>query len=115
MFKLMFEKNSQFFIVTIDNKVIKYWDRFQGDLWGGPLQYLPPDPSVIKKIDMSRNRIPQQVKEMLIIPKDEMLEFKNAKDDEELKELVIRDCKRQGCKMIDVKDEKGAKVRIKVE
>jgi len=101
----MFERNSQFFVIIIDNKKIWYWDKLQKSLWGGPLQYLPQDPNAVKQIEMSRNRIPAYFKELLTIPKDELEEFENAKDDKELMELVLRDCKKNGCKLIDTKFE----------
>jgi hypothetical protein len=99
MIKLMFSKNNQFFLITIENKVVNYWDKKEGAIWGGSLQYLPPDPNAIKKIDMSRNKIPQHFKELLRITKEDMLEFEGAKSDEELKEIIIRDCKLKGCKL----------------
>ncbi len=105
MIKLMFERNNQFFIITIDKKKILYWDKIQNGLWGGPLQYLPPDPSTNLKIDMSRNRIPAYFKEMLKITAEELKEFDNAKDEKELMELVVRDCKKNGCKLVDTKFE----------
>ena len=101
MIKLLFKKQNVAFIITIENKRILYWDRYQSSLWGGPLQYLPPDPSIIKKIQMSRNRIPGQVVDMLRIPKDELEEFMNAKDDHELRDLVFRDCKKNGCLLLE--------------
>lgn len=100
MIKLLFEKNKQFFIITIDNHVIKYWDKLQGKVWGQSLQYLPPDPEVKKKILLSRNKIPAQFIDLFKISEEEMKEFENAKTDEELKELVIRDCKRNLCNLI---------------
>lgn len=103
MYKIMFAKNNEFFIITIDNKKILYYDKLEGALWGGPLQYLPPDPEAAKKIAMSRNKIPVHFINMLKIPKEELAEFENAKDDDELKELVIRDCRHHGCKMVDIK------------
>jgi len=103
MIKLMFEKQNQFFIITIDNKKILYWDKFEGKVWGGALQYLPPDPSLEKKIIQSRNKIPAHFKELLTITAEDMKEFENAKDDNELKELVLRDTKKNGCKLIDLK------------
>ena len=99
----MFERQGQYFFITIDKKKIQYWDKFQGKLWGGPLQYLPSDPSVFRKIDMSRNKIPQSVKEMLIITKQDQEEFDNAKDEDELKKIVLKDCKNKACKIIDEK------------
>ena len=105
MIKLMFERQGQYFFITIDNKKILYWDKFQGKLWGGPLQYLPADPKAFAKIDMSRNRIPQHVKEMLVITKEDQTQFDNAKNDEELKVIVLKDCKDKQCKLIDEKNE----------
>ena len=100
MIKLMIEKSGQYFVISIENKKIFYWDRLQGKIWGSPLQYLPPDPKVNKKIDMSRNKIPQEYKKFLEISKEEMAEFDNAKTDEELKEIVMRDVKKHGCKIL---------------
>ena len=103
--KLLFEKNHAYFIIEINNKVIKYYDKLQGKIWGTSLQYLPPDPEIKKKIIMSRNKIPQQFIELFEVTKEEMKEYEDAKDDNELKEIVIRDCHRHGCKLIDVKIE----------
>lgn len=100
---MMFEKQNQFFIITIESKKILYWDKLEGAIWGGSLQYLPPDPTIERKIIMSRNKIPAHFKEMLMIPEGEKKEFENAKDDDELKELVLRDAKQNGCKLIDLK------------
>jgi len=96
----MFEKSGQFFIISIDNKKILYWDKLEGALWGGPLQYLPPDPASLRKIDTSRNKIPAHFKQLLAIRDEDLKEFEDAKDDNELKTIVLRDCKTHGCKLI---------------
>jgi hypothetical protein len=101
----MFERNGQFFIITIDKKKILYWDKNQGSIWGGPLQYLPKDTSAIIKINNSRNRIPTYFKDILNVTDEEEQEFKKAKDDNELKDIVLKDTKRHGCKLIDIKIE----------
>lgn len=103
MIKLMFEIRGAYFIVTIDNKKILYWDKKEGELWGGPLQYLPSDPSVKLKIKMSRNKIPPEFSKIFEITEKEMEEFNNAKDDKELRDIVIKDCERFSCKLIDEK------------
>ena len=100
MIVLMFEKRGQYFNITIENKKILYWDKCMGKLWGGPLQYLPPDPSALQKIEMSRNKIPQDFKEMIKVTKEDLADFENAKDEIELKELILKDTKRYGCKLI---------------
>lgn len=98
--KLMFEINSNYFIITIDKKVITYSDAKQNKLWGGPLQWLPHDPTVFSKIRASRNKIPMQMINLFLVPEEEMKEFQNAKDDNELRDLVIRDAKLHFCKLI---------------
>lgn len=100
----MFEKSGQYFFITIDNKKILYWDKLQGALWGGPLQYLPPDPASLRKIDLSRNKIPAHFKQLLAVKPEDLEEFEKAKDDTELKQIVLRDCKSQGCKFITEKE-----------
>lgn len=105
MIKLLFEKNGQYFFITVDNRRILYWDKLEGALWGGPLQYLPPDPSAIRKIDLSRNKIPAHFKQLLEVKQEDLNEFENAKNDEELKQIVLRDCKTMGCRLITEKKE----------
>jgi hypothetical protein len=105
MIKIMIEKNKEYFLITIDKKQIYYWDKFQGALWKKPLRYLPPDPSNTLTIINSRNRIPNYFIELLKIPADELKEFQEAKNDKELMELVIRDAKKNMCKIVDIKIE----------
>jgi len=105
MIKLMFEVRGQYFVITISNKKILYWDKEEGKRWGGPLQYLPPDPTANMKIDMSRNRIPALYKELLKITPEELKQFNAAKDDNELKDIVIKECKDKQCRLIDTKIE----------
>ena len=105
MIKLMCEKQQQYFFIIIDEHRIYYTDKLQGSLWGKPLQYLPPDPKAIMQIKLSRNKIPEHFIQLLEITKEEMQEFDNAKDDNELKEIVKRDLWRNGCKVIDEKTE----------
>jgi len=100
MIKLLFEKNTQFFFIIIENKRVYYLDKLQGEIWGGPLQYLPPDPAVIKKIDMSRNKIPAYFKAMLVVTPDELAEYESAQSDKELREIVLKDTKKWGCKLV---------------
>ena len=104
----MWEKNQVYFVISIDQHKVYYWDKCVGDskLFGSPIQWLPPcDPSVFLKIDLSRNRIPPQVKDMLRVTKEELADFEAAKTDDELKEFVIKDCKFNGCRLVDMKIE----------
>lgn len=103
MIKMLFEKQNQFFIITIEKKIIKYWDKANGTLWGGPLQYLPPDYSNnIKKINSSRNKIPYFFIDLLKVTEEELKEFEKAKNDNELSDIVLRDAKINQCKLIKI-------------
>lgn len=101
MIKLLFQKGPEKFIITIDNKVIKYWDRFEGLLWDGPLQYLPPDPKAKLKIITSRNRIPMGYIQLLLIPQEELDEYNKCTNDEELRLIVLKDALKNGCVLLE--------------
>jgi hypothetical protein len=107
-YKLLFQKEKSFFVITIQDRKITYWDKLQGPLWKGALQYLPRDDDMmnklVRKIKSSRNRIPAYMIDLFDVPKEELEEYENAKTDEELKEIVLKDCKRNNCKLI--KEEK---------
>lgn len=105
MLKLLFELRKYYFVITIDNHKILYWDNKHGKIWGTSLQYLPPDPNTIKKVIMSRNRIPAYFIDLLKPSEEDLVEFEKAKSDEELMELVIRDAKKHSCNLIEVKKE----------
>jgi len=103
--KIMAEKSGQYFIITIQDKKVLYYDKFEGGLWGGSLQYLPTDyANVMQKINASRNKIPAHFKDMFLVSTEELKEYEDAKDDEnKLKEIVLRDIKRNNCKVVDIK------------
>lgn len=105
MIKLMVEKQGKYFIITIDGKKILYWDKLQGAVWGGPLQYLPQDSGIQKKIQMSRNRIPAEFVNLFFIPKWELDEFEKAQTEEELRDIVVRDLKKHNCKVVEETNE----------
>jgi hypothetical protein len=94
----MFEKNKQYFSIMIHNKVII------GVIKGISLPYIPSDLIAVQnKIMMSRNKLPTWTIELFHISKEEMAEFENAKDDKELMDIVIKDCAKHDCKLIDTK------------
>lgn len=102
----MVEKQGKYFIITIDGKKILYWDNLQGAVWGGPLQYLPQDPKIQQKIQMSRNKIPAEFINLFFIPKWELEEFEKAKEEKELRDIVVLDLKKHNCKVVEETNEK---------
>lgn len=90
-------KNNKSFIITIESKVVKFWEAKSGE-W----QILPKDlASAQKKILMSRNSVPPYLVAFLNIPSDEYQEYLEAHDETALKEIIIRDCNRNGCDLIE--------------
>jgi hypothetical protein len=93
MIKLLFEKNGKYFSFVISDRSIT------GILNGYSLPYQPPNlTEVNRKILLSRNKLPAWFGDLFRITNEEMAEFNAAKSDEELKEIIIRDCKKYGCK-----------------
>jgi hypothetical protein len=90
--RLLFSVNKEPFRITIYNREIYYSDR----LWGRPIRLIPKDKDFIKKIIMSRNKIPSILKEMFELTQKEQEEYENAKTEEELTEICIRDTKSKG-------------------
>lgn len=101
MIEIAFEaSNGKRFNIKIDNKKIV------GIIKGKQLPYMPSDlKTVAKEIMASRNEIPISLFQVFKLTKEELAEFENAKDDNELKEIVLKDAKNKGCKLIDMKIE----------
>lgn len=94
----MLEKSGVYFIFEIENKKII------GILKGYHLPYQPPNISEVKKqILFSRNKLPAWLENFFIITPQEQAEFDNAKDEESLKEIILKDAKKENCKVIDIK------------
>jgi len=49
---------------------------------------------------MSRNQIPKYLANLFKFTEEEMKEYKNAKDEEELAKIIIRDALSKGCKLL---------------
>jgi len=88
--------NKEVFNITIDNKVIWYRDR----KWNKSIRLIPKDEEFIKKILMSRNKIPADLKDMFSLTEEEQAEYNNAKTDEELAQICIKDVRCKGARLI---------------
>ena len=101
MISLLCKKDSETFIVTIDGKVIRYWDHKDGGLWGGYLQWLPECPQEnAKKIILGRNKIPAHFIAMLKVGEDELAEWNACNNESEVYDVVIKDLKKNACKVL---------------
>lgn len=92
---------NEVFNIKIEDKRIYYYDRKMGKLWGKALQFLPRDSTVENTIIMSRGKIPKQMLEFLRVTPEDQAEYDSAKTDVDLRELVIKDCKKMGCTLVE--------------
>lgn len=92
--RLIFSFNRAVMQFVVLNKEIFYTDK----IWKGWVRVVPMDQKVIMQIKMSRNKLPKELIQMFTLSKQEMEEYNNAKTDEELAEIVIKDAKKKGCK-----------------
>lgn len=92
--RLVFSFNREVLQFVVLKGEIFYTDR----VWKNWLRIIPKDPKMKRMILMSRNKFPKHVISMFNLSEKELEEYKNAKDDEELSEIIIRDAKGKGCK-----------------
>ena len=99
MIRISLIYNREILNFAIQDRIIKYTDR----KWGKWIQCIPKDKEFIKKVIMSRGRFPHFLIQMFNLNVKEQKEYENAKDDEELAQIIIRDAKGKGCKLLSKK------------
>lgn len=85
----------------IKNREIFYSDR----RWGNWIRCIPPPENFMKAVILSRNRIKPGIAEMFKFTEEEIKEYNEAKDEEALAEIIIRDAKKKGCIFVKKMDE----------
>lgn len=90
--RLTFSVSKEPFRITIYGREIYYSDR----IWGTPIRLIPKDKNFIKKIIMSRNKLPNSLKEMFNLTDKEQEQYENAETEEELADICIHDTKSKG-------------------
>jgi len=91
---LSFTYNREVLTFLIKNKEIYYTDR----KWKAWIRCLPPPEDFLQKIKLSRNKIPKNLAKLFKFTKEELEEYKNAKDEEELANIITKDAISKGCK-----------------
>lgn len=95
MIRLVFSHNREPMHFIVKDKEIFYSDRkFSPNSW---IRCMPPPENFIKLVAMSRNRIPMRMVDMFKFTDEEIKEYDNAKNEQELAEIIIRDAKIKGC------------------
>ena len=100
MIQMMFSRQGKTFGFSINDKIIV------GTINGISLVYYPSNLTLVRqKILASRNKIPAWTEDLFHLKEEDVKEIENAKDDNELKEIVIKDCQLHQCKLVDLKIE----------
>lgn len=99
---LSFQFNREPLNFIIKEREIYYSQRKFG---GGILiRCIPPPDNLIKAVAMSRNRINLNLINMFKFTEEEIKEYNEAKDENALAELIIRDAKSKGCIYVPVSE-----------
>jgi len=105
MKKLLFMYNRENLNFVIKEKEIFYSDR-KFNNW---VRCMPPPENFMKVVALSRNRIPSFLIEMFKFNEAEIKEYNEAKDEEALAQIIIKDAKFRGCIYIKPEKEKPEK------
>ncbi len=92
LIKLVFTINRETLQFLVKDKYIYYTDR----KWKNWVQCIPKDPALIKKVLMSRNKIPVMLVRLFDLSESEQKEYDEAPDDEALSSIIVRDAKLKG-------------------
>lgn len=111
MIFVSFIYNREVLNFAIQDKIIKYTDR----KWKKWIQCIPKDRDFIRKVTLSRGGFPHFLIKMFELTKREQEEYSNAKTDEELAEIIIKDGKSKGCKLFSKEIRDTSKNPIKEE
>jgi hypothetical protein len=94
MIQMMFSRQGKHFGFTINNK------NMIGTINGVSLPYYPSNITYVRRaIILSRNKIPAWMIELFNLKEEDLKEIENAKDDNELKDIVIKECKKNQCEL----------------
>ena len=91
---LSFMYNREILSFLIKDREIFYTDR----KWKKWIRCLPPPKNFILKV--SRNQIPKYLADLFNFTDEEIKEYENAKDEEELAKIIIRDALSKGCRLL---------------
>jgi len=91
MERLIFTIQKETFIIEIIGKEIFWTDRKTKRV-----RLIPRDEHINRTVIMSRNKIPKQILDWFNLNDEEKKEYDNAKDENELAEICIKDVKKRG-------------------
>lgn len=95
MIRLIFTVGRETVSIEIEKKIVIYKDR----KFPTGIKFLPKDDNFEKLVILSRNRIPKEIITLIRNANSgkNLIEYQNAKDDEELVIIIKRDAGLKGC------------------
>ena len=100
MINLTFNFFNETMNFSVSNREVHYKDK----VWAKGIRCIPKDEEFVKKILMMRNKVPSKLITMFNLSKEDQAEYDNAKTDEELAQIIIKDCSKKGVKLIKRED-----------
>lgn len=103
MIRLLFSFNREPLNFIVKDREIFYTQRTFGDKnW---VRCMPPPENFKQIVALSRNRIPAMLINMFQFTEEEMKEYNDAKDEQALADIIIKDATSRGCVHIKSKEE----------
>lgn len=101
MIRLAFSINREPMNFIVKGREIYYSDR----RWNNWIRCIPQPENFMKIVALSRNRIPMAIANLFKLTPEEMKEYENAKTENDLADIIIRDAKSKGCVFISRSNE----------
>jgi hypothetical protein len=96
MIKLSFSHNREILHFAVRKREIWYRDR----IWANGIRCIPKDEEFVKKIVISRNKLPSYLLKMFDLPEKDRLEYEACNTEGELADKIKEDCKMNGLILI---------------
>lgn len=103
MKNLIYKRDAKFFSIIVDGKEAYYTDEkvLNDKNFNGKIRWIPAEPGIRKKIMLSRNKYPIWIAELFELTNYEKEQYEKAKSEKEVISIVMDDCKRMGCELIN--------------
>jgi len=100
MIQLSFAFNREVLNFLVKGREIFYTDR----KWKAWLRCLPPPKNLMNQVKLTRNRVPIAIANLFSFSEEEMEEYEKATTERQLADIIIKDAKLKGCKIITDKE-----------
>ena len=107
MIQLVFAYNREVLNFLVKGREVFYTDR----KWRAWIRCLPPPEDLIKQIAISRNKIPQTIATLFDFSDEEMKQYKAAQTERELANIILKDARLKGCKIVSDEEIKNEETR----